>query len=177
MPKVGITGLSSMFWLGSMAMSYLFPQVLLEFRTRGLVLTFLSCCHAESSFKWFNKGLPVGCLFCQSLNLQKVKWSKNKLVKWTLCRADHSQWQRNIKIGKYVSRAKCGQLFFLPAIPLMRWKVTCVRLCSPSSPALPPVRDNFSPSPAGTSVWFLSLPPAAFSCSRPALHGWPWRHK
>lgn len=88
--KVGIDGkkgkkkrvLAGCFYrFGSMTMSYLFPQVLLQFWTRGLVLTFLGCCNVESSLKWFNEGLPVGCLFCQSLNLQKVKWSKRQAGK------------------------------------------------------------------------------------------------
>lgn len=54
---------------------------------------------------------------------------------------------------------------------------TPVTLCSPFSPARPPARDNFSPSPAGTSASSLSLPPAVFSCSHPALHGWSWWHE
>lgn len=61
-----------------MAMSYLFPQVLLQFCTRDLVLTFLSCCNVQSSLQRFNEGLPVGCLFCQRLHLQKGKEKHGK---------------------------------------------------------------------------------------------------
>lgn len=48
-PKRALAGCFYRF--GSMTMSYLFPQVLLQFCTRGLVLTFLGCCNVESSLK------------------------------------------------------------------------------------------------------------------------------